>query len=156
MFLLHGDGLPTFSGGKCWGRADRPADGSLVPLRAILTVAVSSSLTGGKESEERPAAWRLNACSGIWITSVLPTTRSWRRWRGLAALLVGAIARSSDDFPMPVEHAPSINDDAFLVEVPAVKSTNPIAFGSDDCEIAIDSGGPVEVSRRVLLFNCNV
>src|ERR1700746_589122 len=88
------------------------------------------------------------------ITSGLPTTRSWRRWRGLAALLVGAIARSSDDFPMPVEHAPSINDDAFLVEVPAVKSTNPIAFGSDDCEIAIDSGGPVEVSRRVLLFNC--
>jgi hypothetical protein len=68
-------------------------------------------------------------------------------------LLVGAIAGSGGHFPMSIEHAPSIDDHAFLVEMLAVKNTNSISFGSDDCEIAIYSGR--DVSQRVL-FNRNV
>jgi len=76
-----------------------------------------------------------------------------KRCRDLAALLVGAIARSSDDFPLAVEHVPDVDDNAFFAEVLTVKKANPITFGSDDCKIPVYSRG--QVSRRVL-FNCDV
>src|SRR6476469_2248907 len=60
------------------------------------------------------------------------------------SLLIDAIARSVHNLPVPMPHPPCVEHGTSFVEVPSVLDSYPLSFGSDDCDIAVDSGEDVD------------